>query len=528
MAEIEDIGSYDVIIIGSGMGGLVAGNALAMQGYRVLMLEKHIVPGGYTTNFERGEYRFEVSTHLLNGCAPGGAIYEGLKKIDAHELVEFIQLETLMLWRDLLRGTEVRLPVALADHVEALVELFPHQEKGVRDFYAKYGTVAEFLFAYSKAGEQEQPALREKYAAVIEDFFALKGKTAKDILDPYISDPELREMMTILTGFFGLAYDEIDAFTFVMGDLSYRVPGEGAYYPKGGSGELSRVLADLFEKRGGTLLLNREVTEVRFSNGLAEGVLTAKRRGRQLFARSRCVIANSDITALVCDLSPRGTFPADYVKLVTERVPCCSAVVIYAGLDFDLRERGITDYEIHATWGEETTSAILNEIARTADYSLVPHGSVTVYSNVDPTCCPPGKSVVATICFADADVFERVLVGRGVRGRAYKELKKRITAQLLEKMGRALGVPDLESHVEVVELATPVTLARYTRNRGGSFVGWKNTPEQGGFDSIPQESPVPNLFLCGHWIFPAGGVSPVINGGNNAAELAAAYLQAER
>jgi prolycopene isomerase len=137
LEEIEDIGSFDVIIIGSGMGGLVAGNALAKQGYRVLMLEKHIVPGGYTTNFERGDFRFEVSTHLLNGCAPGVAIYEGLRKIDAHELVEFIELETLILWRDLLRGTEIRLPVALADHVETLAKLFPHQEKGVREFYAK-------------------------------------------------------------------------------------------------------------------------------------------------------------------------------------------------------------------------------------------------------------------------------------------------------------------------------------------------------------------------------------------------------
>jgi prolycopene isomerase len=291
---------------------------------------------------------------------------------------------------------------------------------------------------------------------------------------------------------------------------------------------MSRALAELFEKRGGTLLLNREVTALRFSNGLAEGVLTAKRRGRQLFARSRCIIANSDITALVCDLSPPGAFPADYVKLVTERVPCCSAVIIYAGLDFDLRERGITDYEVHATWGEETTSTILNEIARTGDYSLLPHGSATVYSNVDPTCCPPGKSVVATICFADPEVFKRVLVGRGVRGMAYKALKKRITSQLLEKMGRTLGVPDLENHVEVVELATPVTLERYTKNRAGSFVGWKSTPDQGAFDAIPQESPVPNLFLCGHWIFPAGGVSPVINGGNNAAQLVAAYLEGER
>jgi prolycopene isomerase len=525
VAQIEDVGSFDAIIIGSGMGGLVAGNALVDQGYRVLILERHSVPGGLTTNFERKGFRFDVSTHLINGCEPGGVIYEQLRKIDAHDRVEFIKLETLMLWRDLVRGVDHRLPVAIGEYVEALARLFPREEEGIRAFYEKYRVLAEFLFADSEASGEEKAAIREEHAESMQEFLSLKGKTAADILDPYISDPDLLEMMTILTGFFGLRYDEIDAFTFIMGDLSYRIDGQGAYYPKGGSGHFSRVLADLFEERGGTLLLDREVTRLTSSEGRADGIIARRRNGRQLSARGRCVIANSDLTALVRELVPDGTLPTEYVKVIEERVPCVSAVVLYAGLDFDLRERGITDYEIHATWGEVSSSELINEIAQTGDYSRLPAGSATVYSNVDPSCCPPGKSLISTICFAEPEVFERALAAGRRRGKAYKQLKRRVAAQLLEKMGRALGVPDLEKHVEVLELATPVTLTRYTLNRGGSFVGWKNTPDQGPFHGIPQQSPVENLFLCGQWVFPAGGVSPVMLGGNNAAGLADAYLR---
>jgi phytoene dehydrogenase-like protein len=525
VAQTEELGDFDVIIIGAGMGGLVAGNGLAKLGYRVLIVEKHIIPGGFTTNFERKDFRFEVSTHLLNGCGPGGAIYEQLRKIDAHDAVEYIELDTLMLWRDLARGVDYRLPVAIGDYVETLAKMFPDQEQGVREFYRKYQKVAEFLFADGKASEEESEALRAQRADCVKDMLDLRGKTGAEILDPYVSNPELIEMMTILTGFFGLQYDEIDAFIFVMGDLSYRVKDQGAYYPKGGSGHMSRVIADLFEERGGTLLLNREVTRLTFTDGLATGIIARKRSGRQVSARSRCIIANSDITALVRDLTPAGTFPADYVRDIEERIPCISAVILYAGLDFDLRDRGITDYEIHATWGERSTSELINEIAKTGDYSRLPAGSATVYSNVDPTCCPPGKSVVSTICFAEPELFKQALDGGRKRGKAYKKLKKQIASQLLEKMGRALDIPDLESHAEVIELATPVTLERYTNHRGGSFVGWKDIPGQGGFDAIPQQSPVENLFLCGQWIFPAGGVSPVISGGNNAVELADEYLR---
>jgi phytoene dehydrogenase-like protein len=138
MSQIKDIGSYDVIIIGSGMGGLIAGNALARMGHSVLMVEKHTIPGGYTTNFERKDYRFEVSTHLLNGCEPGGAIYEILEHIDAQDEVEFIKLDTLIHWRDRARGTDVRLPVALDEYVNVLAKLYPHGEKGIRGFYAAY------------------------------------------------------------------------------------------------------------------------------------------------------------------------------------------------------------------------------------------------------------------------------------------------------------------------------------------------------------------------------------------------------
>ena len=54
MSEIEDAGSYDAIIIGTGMAGLVAGNGLAKRGYRVLMLEKHAAPGGGVSNVMTG------------------------------------------------------------------------------------------------------------------------------------------------------------------------------------------------------------------------------------------------------------------------------------------------------------------------------------------------------------------------------------------------------------------------------------------------------------------------------------------
>jgi prolycopene isomerase len=184
----------------------------------------------------------------------------------------------------------------------------------------------------------------------------------------------------------------------------------------------------------------------------------------------------------------------------------------------------VTDCEISRSWEGEAGASPFEEIARNGDYSKLPSAMATIYSNIDPSCCPEGKSVVATMVLAEPERFARALGPGRQRGRAYKQLKERLTVQLLEKMERALGIPDLASHVEVLELATPITIQRYTENRGGAYVGWKYSSEQAQ-DHFPQESPISNLFLCGHWVAPGGGVSNVMSGGIRAAELADGYLQ---
>src|SRR5262245_52682582 len=69
---------YDIIVIGAGIGGLTAAALLAHDGYRVLLLEGHIEPGGCASSFERkrpngDRYVFDVGATLFAGFDPGGA-----------------------------------------------------------------------------------------------------------------------------------------------------------------------------------------------------------------------------------------------------------------------------------------------------------------------------------------------------------------------------------------------------------------------------------------------------------------------
>lgn len=84
-----------------------------------------------------------------------------------------------------------------------------------------------------------------------------------------------------------------------------------------------------------------------------------------------------------------------------------------------------------------------------------------VYSNIDPTCCPAGKSVITSIFVASQEVFKGTLGPNGEQGEAYHELKDQIEAQFMKRMSEVLGILDLAEHAEVVEVAMPITLKQY-------------------------------------------------------------------
>jgi len=507
------------------MGGLVAGNILLKKGYRVLIIEKHSKPGGYCSNFIRRDYVFDCSLHMLNGCEKGGMIYNVLKKFGAENCIEFLKLRELFHWKCPQKNMELKVAPNINDFIKQLISLFPHEAKNIEKFYNKYLKVFKFMISWVSKGFLGKGFALFKYFFSFIRFIKTLNKTVSEILDPYIADSTCKRIVTILGGFFGLGPDEMSAIIFIAGIFAYYL--QGAYYPKGGSGSFSHVLANVFKKNGGKLLLSNEVIRINFSGQLCSGVTVIDEIRNEISYTSKTIIANCDITNLITKLCPKNSFPEKYYNKVLNRKPGFSAVCIYIGLNLNLYERGFKDYELwisNITKDQKTEK--LREIAKTLNFSEFPSTAISIYSNIDPSCCPKGKTVLSSIYYAIPEPFlEAIKMDGGVRGDNYKNLKLSIGAAFVKKLEIILSIPDLSKYIEVLEVATPISLNRYTANRDGSFIGWEMTPNQMILKQLSQKTPIPNLFLAGAWTMPAGGVATVMYSGDTCSVLVDKYLR---
>jgi phytoene dehydrogenase-like protein len=123
----------DVIIIGSGLGGLTAGAKLAREGKKVLLIEQHDRPGGYATTFDRGDFILEVGLHEMYGPSAGDMTTKIFSDLDVFSKVEFIKVPEF--YRFINDRADVTIPHDPVLAAERLAGLFPEESEGIKAYF---------------------------------------------------------------------------------------------------------------------------------------------------------------------------------------------------------------------------------------------------------------------------------------------------------------------------------------------------------------------------------------------------------
>ncbi|MFZ5867311.1 MAG: phytoene desaturase family protein [Thermodesulfobacteriota bacterium] len=496
-------GEYDAIVIGAGLGGLAFAGYMAKQGFKVLVLEHHDVPGGYATTFtrDRGRFTFDVSLHQT---AVGGAGKAILTDLEVLKKVRFYKGREL--FRVLGTGLDIACPGGDPKAIEQiLIEKFPQEKKAVQAFMADAVGVSEET---EKLFEEGALTIFKKALFPIRfpRLWAARKKTLADYLNEYTTNPSLRSVMSVFCGYYGLPPSKLSGFYYMTATGGYF--RYGGSYPAGGSQAISNAITELIESKGGQVRVGTRVAEVLTKDGRAVGVKTAG--GESLTGKA--VAANCSIVRLFSDMLPAAVAPADYLQRLRALKPSISSFQVWLGLNKDITST-VKDSHVFLQAELDPEKAHQYCLEARADKSNI---GVCIYNNIAKELSPPGTTTLSItfVCgYEPWKQFEQdYFAGKKTE---YHAKKKAITEILIRRVEEQL-IPGLKSMIAVQESATPLTNVRYTLNTAGAIYGFEQSMDNSFMTRISNRTPIEGLYLASAWGDPGGGYTGVLLAGKRA------------
>jgi phytoene desaturase len=483
--------SPTTLVIGAGVGGIVAAIHLARAGMGVTVVEKNQRPGGRCDRHDRDGHTFDSGPTLL--VLP--LAYEAEFRALGSSIWDALELTRVDPTYQLIFDDDCRL--ALTSDMAAMQQQLEAIEPG--SFRGLLGYLQEgerhYRLAMERLVSRDFRRAREFFTpANMALLFQLKPLARHyGHMAGFFRSPRLKAAFTFQDVYMGLSPFEAPA-TFSM--MPYSELAHGVWYPRGGMYRVVEVLMDIALRAGVEFAFDAEVERIEVNGTKARGVVLAD--GRRLGVD--IVLANADLPYVYKDLLPDEQAGS---RLDRKRYSC-STISFFWGVDKRFDSLGPHTLFLADDYRGNFKS-IIEELDLPSNPSLYVHAP----ARLDPTLAPPGEDTITAI----------VPVGHlnGGDERDWAELRDRARQAVLGRLARA-GITDLEAHLKFEVSYTPLSWRKRYNLMKGSTHGLCHTLSQLAYMRPRNRHPrYGNLYFAGASTHPGTGVPTAMVSGRLAA-----------
>ncbi len=456
--------NYDVVIIGSGFGGLICARQLAQSGRNVLVLERQHQPGGCLQSYRRGDMEFDTGLHYVGGLAEGQPLH------DAFETLGLLQLPWQRLDTDGFDQITIgknTFPLAQGfDHfVDKLSSYFPTEHYALTQF-------AEML--------RHVPTMEESC-----------GVNAYDYLASLFHDPLLINVISAAAIRMELRRETLPLFNFAHGLSSYI---QSSWRLKGSGNLIVNSLIKDIKAAGGEIVCGAEVENLKVQDGKATGKATDRRESGNGIVAARCSDGRMfKGNIFISDVHPQLTFgwlkKSNMLKNTFRRridalentygMFTASLVIKPNVLPYFNHNKYV--YRKANVW---SFTEDVGGVGGMMISARVPEDGTMYVRQIDLLTPMPWR-----LCLTWADTVA------GRRGETYELQKKRMAAMCIRLAERV--IPGLSGMVERCYTSTPLTWRDYSLSPFGSAFGIRKDCRSPLMTMLSPKTPIPNLFLTG-------------------------------
>ena len=490
--------NYDVIVIGSGIGGLVNAALLAKLGKKVCVLEQHYTAGGFTHAYQRKGYEWDVGVHYIGEVHRAKSPLRKVFDLVSEKRLKWQAMDPV--YDQIIIGDESFDFIAGTDNfINSLSTQFPDDKEAI----VKYVELVRDISYHSSkffAG-QALPIWMAKI------FHWLRPKlirpeyfqTTRHVLESLTSNQKLISVLTGQWGDYGLAPNKA---SFLMHALLVKHYLNGGAYPVGGASAIAREIIPTILAAGGDVFTDAKAEQIIIKNNKATGVQLSN----GLVINAKKIVSNIGYINTVTKLLPESIQQQYNLSKQAQKIKRSGAsLCLYCGFNgtSETLNLNTTNLWIYATPNHELNVA--NYEKAKGENEEFPVVYISFPSSKDPEWSErfPNKSTVEIVTLANMDWFKKWIgTDWNKRGEDYEAVKEKLSQKLLAKLFEHR--PQLKNALDYYELSTPLSTENYQLNDEGEIYGLEHTVERFKQAHLHSETKVKNLYLTGADVMTAG------------------------